>query len=44
MSLLTNYANTEYTASFYIGSKQQALNLILDTSASEMWFAGPNCP
>lgn len=41
---LTNSGNTEYSAKVFIGSKQQPLNLIVDTQASEIWFAGPNCP
>jgi len=41
---LDNIYNYQYITSVYVGSKQQKLNLIIDTGSSEMWFAGPNCP
>jgi hypothetical protein len=44
MSLLTNHDNTEYSTTVYVGSKQQAMKLVIDITASAMWFAGPNCP
>lgn len=40
---LGNYNNYQYTTSVYVGSRQQRLNLVLDTGSVEMWFAGPNC-
>lgn len=40
---LGNYKNYQYTTSVYVGSRQQRLNLVLDTGSVEMWFAGPNC-
>lgn len=44
LSLSTNKDLTEYSTTVFVGSKQQPVQLILDTTASEIWFAGSNCP
>ena len=41
---LANYKNAEYAATIHLGSRQQQMNLVVNTMSSEVWVAGPDCP
>ena len=41
---IENAQNYAYMSTFYIGSSQQAMKLVIDTGSSLMWVQGDECP
>ena len=41
---IENALNYAYMSTFYIGSSQQPMKLVLDTGSSLMWVQGDECP